>query len=142
MDFSAENTPENPITTLTPDESWELLGSGELGRLIINASGRIEVFPVNYVTHQDKIVFRTAEGSKLVALLVYPDVVFEADHVADDSAWSVIVHGTAERIHQYQEIAKADELPLRSWVPTHKYNYVEITPGEITGRQMLLVRKD
>ena len=35
-------------------------------------------------------------------------------------------------------IQEADELPLKPWLPTLKYNYVEITPEEISGRRFQL----
>ena len=142
MATSAQPSPDNPIATLTPGESWELLGTQKLGRLVVHIRDRIEVFPVNFVTNNGKVVFLTAEGSKLADLTVFPDVAFEADHVAAESAWSVVVHGIARRLDKQHEIAEADELPLYSWIPTPKYNYVEITPTEISGRRMHLERHD
>lgn len=136
------DTPEDPITALSQEESWELLGSAGLGRLIVNTNDRIEIFPVNHVTHDGKIVFRTSEGSKLAALTVYPDVVFEVDHIAADCAWSVIVYGTSRQLSTSDEINEADTLPLHSWVPTAKFNYVEIAPTEINGRRMRLEPHD
>ena len=138
MDTFDHEHPENPITALSTEESWELLGTAKLGRLIVDIHGRIEVFPVNFVTHENKIVFRTAEGSKLVELTIFPNVAFQADQVAPESAWSVLVRGTARRLTTSQEVNEADKLPLHSWVPTPKYNYVEIDPTEISGRRMRL----
>lgn len=142
MDIYTRDYPDDPITVLTPEESWDLLGTGTLGRLVFYADGRVEIFLVNYVTDQGKIVFRTAEGTKLAALTVNDTVAFEADHASPEAGWSVIVHGTARQLQTSREINEADTLPLRSWVPTPKYNYVEITPAEISGRRMLLERPE
>lgn len=126
----------SPITVLSIEQSWELLSQGRLGRLVLSAAGRIDIFPINYVADRNRIFFRTAEGSKLVELTIHDDVVFEVDHVGEGSGWSVIVHGTARRLESYGEIAAVEELDLRSWIPTEKHNYVEIVPTEITGRQV------
>ncbi|MFC9557636.1 pyridoxamine 5'-phosphate oxidase family protein [Rhodococcus sp. NPDC056960] len=127
---------DGPVTELSAEESWDLLGSEELGRLVVSVSDRVDIFPVNYVAHQGKLLFRTAEGTKLVELTIHQQVAFEVDHVAEGSGWSVVVHGTARRLQTSAEIAAADELPLHSWIPTPKFNYVEITPREISGRRL------
>lgn len=80
--------------------------------------------------------FRTAEGSKLVELTINRNVAFEVDEIAEKSGWSVVVHGAARRLQKISEISAADELPLRSWLATPKFNYVEIAPTEITGRRL------
>lgn len=137
MGYSTENPPDQPITELGPEDCWRLLGSGLLGRLAVSVSGRVDIFPVNYVLHERKVYFRTAEGSKLVELTINRDVAFEVDEIGDESGWSVVVHGTARRLQKLSEIAVADALPLRSWLATPKFNYVEITPTEITGRLLV-----
>ncbi|MFC0448831.1 pyridoxamine 5'-phosphate oxidase family protein [Rhodococcus jostii] len=137
MANGTDDAAEQPITELTAQESWELLSSGALGRLASTVSGRVDIFPVNYVVHEGKVYFRTAEGSKLVELTINRDVAFEVDEIAEKTGWSVIVHGTARRLQKLSEVAAADELPLRSWLATPKFNYVEITPTEITGRRLV-----
>lgn len=127
-------SPNDPIFVLSAEESWKRLSTQTLGRLVVSLAGRIDIFPVNFVTHEGKVFFRTAEGTKLVALTIHDEVVFQAEEVGPDSAWSVVVHGTARRLEGSSEIAAADELDLHPWVPTIKDNYVEITPTEVTGR--------
>lgn len=129
---------EGPVIVLDSDESLALLGTEHLGRLVVTHEGRPDIFPVNYITHDGRVYFRTAEGTKLFQLTLNDQVVFEADHVEEESAWSVVVHGLARRLIRHDEVAAADALPLRSWVPTLKYNYVEITPGEVSGRRFIL----
>ena len=70
---------DQPITNLSETESWKLLAGVELGRLITNVGGQPEVFPVNFVTQGQTILFRTAEGTKLSSVVLNQDVVFEAD---------------------------------------------------------------
>ncbi len=67
-------------------------------------------------------------------------MLFEADNVdeAGGTAWSVIVKGNARALKSNEEIREADQLPLKPWLPTLKYNYVEVTPSDISGRKFQL----
>ena len=136
MKFVTAGDDTSPITVLSAEQSWELLSEARLGRLVLSAAGRVDIFPINYVADRNRIYFRTAEGSKLVELTIHDDVVFEVDHVGEASGWSVIVRGTARRLESYGEIAAVEELDLQTWIPTEKHNYVEILPTEITGREV------
>lgn len=138
MADNKDSSPDSPIAVLSAADSWDLLGTQQLGRVVVSISGRIDIFPVNFVTHDGKVLFRTAAGTKLVELTIQDEVVFEADNVSTDSAWSVVVHGTARRLETSSELAAAEELDLHSWIPTLKDHYVEITATEITGRVITL----
>lgn len=132
----AEN--QNPATELSLDEALELMGSQQLGRLVVHLGDELELFPVNFVVSEGKIFFRTAEGTKLFSLEMDRRVLFEADDYGADEAWSVVVKGSARRLESNEEIQQADQLPLRPWLPTLKYNFVEITPAEVSGRRFEL----
>ncbi|MDK7134352.1 pyridoxamine 5'-phosphate oxidase family protein [Corynebacterium sp. UMB4614] len=129
---------ENPIEVLKEDEALELMGDQQLGRLVVRIKDDFDIYPLNYVVNEDKIYFRTAEGSKLFTVSINDRVLFEADDHTEDKAWSVIVKGRARILERTDEIQEADELPLKPWLPTLKYNYVEITPEEISGRRFQL----
>ena len=129
-----DTRPADPLAALTEDESWARLTSQELGRLVTRVGDLIDVFPVNYIVDSGTILFRTAEGSKLVELTVHDEVLFEVDDHTDSDAWSVVVRGHARRLATSDEVAEADRLPLRPWVPTLKYNYVRIEPTSLSGR--------
>ena len=124
---------ENPIEILKEDEALELMGDHQLGRLVVRIKDDFDIYPLNYVVNEGKIYFRTAEGSKLFTVSINDRVLFEADEHTEDKAWSVIVKGRARILQRTDEIQEADELPLKPWLPTLKYNYVEITPEEISG---------
>lgn len=126
--------PESPVTELTETECRDLLAQQPLGRLITRVREVIDVFPVNYVVDGEAILFRTAEGSKLVELTINDEVLFEVDAHTPEEAWSVIVRGTAEQVTSSADIEHADALGLRPWIPTLKYNVVRITPHTVTGR--------
>lgn len=126
---------ENPVVILDEAESWELLAASELGRLAVSVGEQPEIFPVNYLVHNGVVLFRTAQGSKLVSLTINRHVALEADGYTEDTAWSVIVKGTARALEDEDEIEAATKLPLHSWIPTVKYVFVEIAPEEVTGRR-------
>ncbi|MDX2356359.1 pyridoxamine 5'-phosphate oxidase family protein [Dietzia sp. PP-33] len=130
-----DDNPDNPIIEFDEQRSLELLATESLGRLVTVSGGSADIFPVNYaVSPEGRLVFRTAEGSKLAGLTIHPDVVFQVDNIEDQRAWSVIVRGEARRLDSFAEINRAEELDLKPWIPTLKYNFVEITPEKISGR--------
>lgn len=125
---------DDVVATLSDAECWQLLAGEELGRLVTRVGDVLDIFPVNYFVDRDTIVFRTAEGSKLVELTVNDEVLFEVDHYTDTVAWSVIVRGRAQRLATEEEVEAADELPLRPWLPTLKYHYVRVSAETMSGR--------
>ena len=127
-----------PVRHLSEDECWELLISSSFGRLAMSISGEPDIYPVNFIASDRRLVFRTAEGTKLLELTVNDKVAFETDGIGRDEAWSVVVRGKARVLDTQQEIEAADQLPLRPLIPTLKYIYVEITPQVITGRRFQL----
>lgn len=138
MGAMSENT--DVIQNLSDEESLELLATKTFGRLVVRRKDDMDLFPLNYLVHEGEIYFRTAEGSKLFSLTLNNDVLFEADNVDADSqeAWSVVVKGTARTLTSNAEIEAADQLPLKPWLPTLKYNYVVVSPNEISGRKFHL----
>ncbi|MGO4204576.1 pyridoxamine 5'-phosphate oxidase family protein [Rhodococcus sp. TAF43] len=130
----------NPVAALTEQDALDLLSTERLGRLILVTDDRPDVYPVNYVVHDGKIYFRTAEGDKLTELTLKPMTTFQVDHADATSAWSIVVHGIARTLVRFDEINAAEEFALQSWVPTAKYNFVQIRPTEIHGRRFVLDR--
>lgn len=130
---------EQPVHEMTTEECWELLRSEEFGRLAFHLAEQVHITPINYAVDGDTLLFRTAEGSKLLAVVMNPDIAFEIDRYTEDTAWSVILRGTARQLDEHDE-HRAENVPLRPWVPTLKYNVVEITPTEISGRRFDLSR--
>jgi len=129
----------DPVTEMSTDECWQMLRENEFGRLAFHLGPEVHLTPINYAVHGDTLLFRTAPGSKLVGVLMNPDVVFEIDEYDEHHARSVVIRGSARRLDEDQEY-RAEEVPLRPWVPTAKYEVVEIQPDEITGRAFELSR--
>jgi nitroimidazol reductase NimA-like FMN-containing flavoprotein (pyridoxamine 5'-phosphate oxidase superfamily) len=133
-----DNNDLDPVRILNEDECWELLLSASFGRLAAAVADDIEIFPLNFVTADRRLLFRTAEGTKLLALTVNNRVALETDSIGRADAWSVVVKGVARVLDTQAEIEAANALPLRPLVPTLKYIWVEITPTELTGRRFAL----
>lgn len=135
-------TPEN-TTYLSEQECWERLQAHEFGRLAYHLADEVHIVPINYAVDGERIFFRTAEGSKLLGVVMNTDVAFEIDQVDDDAnvAWSVIARGSAEVLDgQAARDARALGRP-RPWVDSAKFNIVAITVDEITGRAFHLAER-
>jgi nitroimidazol reductase NimA-like FMN-containing flavoprotein (pyridoxamine 5'-phosphate oxidase superfamily) len=130
---------ENPVSIMSDEECWDFLRTQEFGRLAFHLADQVHITPINYAVDGETLLFRTAEGSKLLAVVMNPDIAFEADQYDEDSAASVIIRGTARQLDEHEE-HRAENVPLRPWVPTLKYNVVEITPTELSGRRFELSR--
>jgi len=116
-----------------------MLRSEEFGRLAFHLVDEVHIAPVNYAVDDRTLLFRTAEGDKLLGVVMGGQVAFEVDRFADESARSVVVRGTARLLGE-DEAHRAEDVPLRSWVSTVKYNVVEIVPRVVTGRAFELTR--
>ena len=121
---------------LSEAECWAQLHSAGLGRLATGAKGIVDIFPVNYLVHNEAILFRSAPGSKLVNLTAAPLVAFEADGFDGRWHWSVVVHGRATRLDNDEDIAESGVMDLAPWSPSPKHNFVRIIPTDITGRRI------
>ncbi|MBH0010186.1 pyridoxamine 5'-phosphate oxidase family protein [Salinibacterium sp. UTAS2018] len=128
----------DPVEQLTPETCWELLRTATLGRIAVSFQGEPEITPVNFIAVDNRLMLRTAQGTKLLKLTINDRVAFETDYVGPHTAWSVVAKGTARIVESQDEIYDADQLPLTPLIPTLKYVWVEITPTEVSGRRFTL----
>jgi len=125
-----------PMDVLSAEESWKLLSSVALGRLVTCVEGHPEIFPVNFVVQHKTVLFRTAEfASKLLTVVMNARVAFEADDHNVAEGWSVIVKGIAQVLNTSDEVAQAQRAQLLPWTAGEKPRYVRVFPSEITGRR-------
>jgi uncharacterized protein len=125
------------ITELTTQECWEALRGAELGRLAYRIGEDVNIAPVNYAVDGETLLFMTAEGSKLLGVVMNAGVAFEIDRIDGELAHSVVVRGRA-RLLEEDEAHRAENVALRPWIDTLKYNVVEIVPEGLTGRRFRL----
>jgi uncharacterized protein len=127
------------ITELTAEECWEMLRGEEFGRLAFRLVDEVHITPINYVAAGETLLFRTAEGSKLLGVAMGSQVALEIDRLEEKTARSVVVRGST-RLLPEDEVDAVDEMAQFSWVPTLKYNVVEVIPEKVTGRLFQLDR--
>jgi uncharacterized protein len=132
-------TEEEPVAALSVEECWELLELEEFGRLAYRLVDEVHLVPINYVADAGVLLFRTASGNKLLAAALHSDVAFEIDWHDEHAAWSVVVRGRIRRLHE-DEVHRVEGRLLEPWVPTLKYDVVELTPESVSGRRFLLRR--
>jgi nitroimidazol reductase NimA-like FMN-containing flavoprotein (pyridoxamine 5'-phosphate oxidase superfamily) len=128
------------ISELTTTECQDLLDKHHFGRLaFVDQVEQIPLItPVNYLTHEGKVVFRTDPGGKLTAALNDAPVAFEVDGIQahERTGWSVVLLGRLEPVTDSTEIEALLKTPLVPWAPGAKQHYVRITPDRLTGRRV------
>lgn len=130
----------NPIHTLDELACCERLKARSFGRLAYHLVDQVDIVPLNYsVSNGRQLLFRTAEGSKLLAVVMNADVAFEVDDLQGNTAWSVIARGQARWV-EGQEARDANALVGKAWVDVPKHHIVAIDVTEVTGRTFDLDR--
>jgi hypothetical protein len=126
-----------PLVKLDVHECLDLLRREEVGRLAVVIGDHPEIFPVNFVVDHGTVLFRTAEGTKLAAVVFGGNVAFEVDgyDAAAGEAWSVVLKGRAVEVRDLHERFEAANLPLFPWHDSPKPRFVRISPIEVTGRR-------
>src|SRR4051812_34811935 len=117
----------------------ELLRTEVIGRIAFSDDEETSIFPVNYVFHQERVVFRTAGGAKLTAAIGNTEVAFEVDGIedGDHTGWSVVVHGVLKTVTAADEVEDLQKLDLRPWARAPKEHWLVIDPRRISGRRIL-----
>jgi uncharacterized protein len=126
---------DDGVTILPEHECWDLMSGVALGRLVTSVDGLPEIFPVNFVVQHKSILFRTAEGTKLVSTAINNHVLFEVDEHNVAEGWSVIVKGRARSLRTDEQIQEAERAQLLPWVSSEKTHYVRVLPDAVTGRR-------
>ena len=72
------------VTELTWEECWEMLRAEEFGRLAYRMVDEVHITPINYAVEGGSLLFRTAEGNKLLAVVMGSQVAFEIDRYGED----------------------------------------------------------
>ena len=119
---------------LDSSEAWARLRGRSYGRLAVSGSGQPDIFPINFLADETRILIRTEEGTKVERIDANPLVALEVDDASGESAWSVVVKGSAHRVTDPAELDSARRAPLWAWAPEPKDVFLLVRPTEITGR--------
>jgi|tagenome__1003787_1003787.scaffolds.fasta_scaffold19302067_1 nitroimidazol reductase NimA-like FMN-containing flavoprotein (pyridoxamine 5'-phosphate oxidase superfamily) len=130
--------PTDAVVRLDEQECWELLAGARFGRLAVAAVRDIDIFPINFAVDGTDLVFRTAEGTKLLASVISGLVAIEADHrdPAAGTAWSVVAKGSPRLLERFDSIYAAQSLGITPWVEdVAKERFVRVSVSRISGRR-------
>jgi nitroimidazol reductase NimA-like FMN-containing flavoprotein (pyridoxamine 5'-phosphate oxidase superfamily) len=135
---------ESGLEVLGAEECLRLLGEAVIGRVAFQAEGVQHLLPVNYAADTDgTVVFRTAEHTVLGSVGGRP-AVFEADgfDAVNHTGWSVCVHGIGHEISAGEDRAarRLLDMTVIPWAPGERDRWFAITPDQVTGRRIPLVR--
>jgi nitroimidazol reductase NimA-like FMN-containing flavoprotein (pyridoxamine 5'-phosphate oxidase superfamily) len=130
--------PATALLELDRPECLRLLAATTFGRIAVNVPDRPPVIrPVTYVFDErsQSVVFRSARGSKLHALLRSANAAFEIDGIEPDqqTGWSVIVLGVTEEVTSPVEL---DRIVLQPWAPGPKPHWIRIRATTVSGRRI------
>lgn len=122
--------PRTWMEVLSDQECWELVADASVGRIGLLATDEPEIYPVNFAVDSRTIVFRTASGSKLHAMLSNAKVCFEVDGLepVSNTGWSVLVKGHAECP---TDTGRLERLGLRPWAQGFKPIWMRIRPTAV-----------
>src|SRR4051794_1940377 len=127
------------LAELGREESLRLLAACRLGRIAVNAPGWPPVIrPVNFVfdARTRSVVFRSARGTKLTALLLTQRAAFEVDGISDGAAWSVIIQGQVEEVTNAAELVRLNRIGLRTFMPGQLPHWMRIGTTVVSGRRI------
>jgi nitroimidazol reductase NimA-like FMN-containing flavoprotein (pyridoxamine 5'-phosphate oxidase superfamily) len=134
-------TEDNPVEEMTVEECWELLGQEQFGRLAYRLVDEVHLVPLNYAVDGRALLIRTGSGNKLLAAALHSEVALEIDWKDDQHAWSVVARGRLRQLEE-DEQHRVDGITWQPWVPTLKYDVVELVPEVVTGRRFLIRRPE
>lgn len=117
-----------------------LLGTARVGRVGLTAGALPVVVPVDYRLWRDRVIFRTAEGSRLHRATTDAVVAFEVDALGagEPWGWSVVVTGVARDVSELVDAADAAraELGFRPggwWTSTTRDRYLAVPTDVVAG---------
>jgi hypothetical protein len=123
---------------LSRDECLRLMASVPVGRIIYTRRALPAVDLVNFTLDRGDIIIRTDRSGTLAGATRGAVVAFEADSLdpAGQADWSVTVIGQSSEVTDADEISRLERMGLSSWAPGQQQNFIRISPGILTGRQL------
>jgi hypothetical protein len=114
------------------------MASVPVGRIIYTRQALPAVDLVNFTLDRGDIIIRTDRSGTLAGATRGAVVAFEADSLdpAGQAGWSVTVIGQSSEVTDADEISRLERMGLSSWAPGQQQNFIRISPGILTGRQL------
>ncbi len=134
--------PASETLELSRPECLRLLSATNFGRIAVTGAHGPIIRPVNYVFDEPSqaVIFRTAPGSKLRALLTSGKAAFEVDGTdpPGGTGWSVIIFGATEEVTNKSELRRLETIGVDSWAPGSKERWVRIRANVVSGRRIMM----
>ena len=126
---------------LTAEESWLLLSSVSLGRIVFTQHALPAIRPVNHLVDDQVTIVRSHLGAAIVARAGDGDgtvVCYEADELdpVRHTGWSVIATGMARLVRDPGVIARYEQM-LEPWVEGRMDYVIAIKPQIMTGLRLV-----
>lgn len=138
-----------PAIELTEGESWRLLESVSIGRVVFTQRAMPAIRPVNHLVDGRKIIIRTHLGAAIASRASDIDsagqgrslgsvVCYEADDLdqARHTGWSVIATGLARLVTDPADIARYSAA-IEPWIAGEMDQVVAIEPRFISGLRLV-----
>jgi nitroimidazol reductase NimA-like FMN-containing flavoprotein (pyridoxamine 5'-phosphate oxidase superfamily) len=128
----------NGLKVLDEVRCRQLLVTATVGRVGLAVGHVPVVLPVNFRVVRDRVVFRTAVGTKLDAAADGALVAFEVDDfdAMSHSGWSVVVVGPARGVNDDEALEALEAGSIPRWAKRGDDQVVEIEMNLVTGREL------
>lgn len=129
---------EDRSTILDPLTCRQLLATVRVGRIALPDVPSPTVLPVDFAVDDDRVIFRTVEGTKLDAAQSRGPASFQTDGFDPDhdTGWSVLVRGHLEEIQEPSSQTQAALAELNPLVGGDRPHVVALSIEEATGRRI------
>ncbi|MET7339006.1 pyridoxamine 5'-phosphate oxidase family protein [Nonomuraea sp. NPDC005650] len=126
------------LQVLSREECLGLLSTTPIGRIVFTDHALPAVQPVNFHLDGHSIVIRTSMDSKLATATRHSVVAFEADELDPElrTGWSVTAVGQARPVTDPDEIDRLAALPLSTWAPGNRDQYIVVDAAQVSGRRI------
>jgi hypothetical protein len=124
------------LQELSHAQCLELVRSKGVGRLAYFGFDGLEVLPLNYVVHDEAIVFGTAPYTALGRQGHIDEAAFEVDEIDDytESGWSVVLKGRLQPVDS-DDLPDSMDRPL-PWPAGERFLYLRLVARTISGRRL------
>lgn len=128
---------EGTFAALDPEDCRALLRTQEVGRVAwTSPTAGLLVLPVNYVVHDDLVVFRASTDSVLADLAQGRDAAFQIDDVDVETgnAWSVLARGRSATPAPGAELDALQQDGPMPWAMGDRDLFITVRVQDISGR--------
>jgi nitroimidazol reductase NimA-like FMN-containing flavoprotein (pyridoxamine 5'-phosphate oxidase superfamily) len=131
--------PVRELAVLSTEECVYLLGTAEIGRVVVSMDALPAALPVNYRVVGEEIVFQTAPGTKLAAAVSRTVLGFQVDRIDTRArrGWSVLVVGLSRVVEDPAEARELERAGVQTWWSTApEMRFVAIAMARVSGRRL------